>query len=302
MQQQYIGRFAPSPSGPLHLGSLVCALASYLDAKTHNGLWLLRIEDLDPPREQAEAPNLIKKSLASHGLLWDEEVIFQSQRHNRFRNRLDSLITRDIAYRCNCVRKRLSEIGRVYDGKCLKHPPQNNEKTALRLNVHACLQDTQLSNSFNFKDRLQGQIHQELKDIGDFIIHRKDGLFAYQLAVVSDDIDQEISHVVRGCDLLDMTAQQSLLFHVFGKAPPQYMHTPILLDENDRKLSKQNHAPALNNQQASLNLIYACRALGMTPNLKLVTEEPAEILSWAKQYWPSQSIHNKRDVRIRDIM
>lgn len=266
--QPYVGRFAPSPSGPLHFGSLVCALASYLDAKSRGGQWLVRIEDIDPPREQTGARDSILRTLAAHGLDWDGEVRRQSQRSSAYRECLEWLRQADLIYPCYCTRKRLAPLGGRYDGYCRRRPANRNGPAALRLKVsdlppQLCHIDSQIE----FHDRLCGLQGEDIEAIsGDFVIHRKDGLFAYQLAVVVDDIDQGITDIVRGDDLLDTTARQIFLYRLLGHTPPSYAHIAVIKDQHGNKLSKQNHAPAVDDSAAPRNIERALAALNI-PNI-----------------------------------
>jgi glutamyl-Q tRNA(Asp) synthetase len=257
----YVGRFAPSPTGPLHFGSLVCALASYLDAKRHNGKWLLRIEDIDPPREQRGAADSIKRTLEAHGLFWDEEVRYQSQRSEAYWACLNELKKLGLLYKCNCTRARLSPLNGRYDGHCRHHPPTTDEPCALRLKVSDLPPEFRhIRNTIEFNDRIQGIQKENVDEVsGDFVIHRKDGFFAYQLAVVVDDVDQGITDIVRGNDL------QIFLYHILGKTPPRYAHIPVVVDDHGNKLSKQNHAPAVDAKQARSNISNALVFLGYSP-------------------------------------
>lgn len=255
----YIGRFAPSPTGPLHMGSLVCALASYLDAKRHRGQWLVRMEDIDPPREVPGAAHAILTSLRSHGLLWDGEVRWQSERTQAYQTALTALQERDLLYPCTCTRKRLTPLGGRYDGYCRHHPPTGDQPAALRVKVT----DADASPTHQqFTDRIVGLVQEDLaQTVGDFVVHRKDGFFAYQLAVVVDDIDQQISHVVRGDDLLSTTTRYLYLYHCFRAQAPSFAHIPVVRDARGLKLSKQNHAPALDDQTPVENLLCALKYL-----------------------------------------
>ncbi|WP_435955187.1 tRNA glutamyl-Q(34) synthetase GluQRS [Dryocola sp. BD626] len=234
---QYIGRFAPSPSGELHFGSLIAALGSYLQARAHQGQWLVRIEDIDPPREVPGAAQTILRQLEHYGLRWDGEVMWQSQRHDAYREALAWLRKQDLSYYCTCTRSRIQQIGGFYDGHCrtLNHGPEN---AAMRLvQTHPVL---------SFEDRLRGRlIADENLAREDFIIHRRDGLFAYNLAVVVDDNQQGVTEIVRGADLIEPTVRQISLYQQFGWRVPDYVHLPLALNEQGNKLSKQNHAPAL---------------------------------------------------------
>lgn len=283
----YVGRFAPSPTGPLHFGSLVCALASYLDAKQHNGKWLLRIEDIDPPREPPGAADAIKRTLESHGLFWDGEVRYQSTRSEAYWECLNKLATLDLTYPCNCTRARLAPLRGCYGGYCRRNPPSQNEPCALRLKVTDLpAAFRHLDNQIEFYDRICGLQRENLAEAsGDFVIHRKDGLFAYQLAVVVDDIDQNITDIVRGDDLLDTTARQIFLYHILGHTPPTYAHIPVIKDSNGNKLSKQNHAPAVNDTTPLQNLCNALLALGVQPaegSIEDILNEAAETMSFAQ--------------------
>jgi glutamyl-Q tRNA(Asp) synthetase len=281
----YIGRFAPSPTGPLHFGSLVCALASYLDARHHGGKWLLRIEDIDPPREQSGAADAIKRTLEAHGLCWDGEVRYQSQRSEAYWECINELKKLDLVYPCNCTRARLASLKGPYDGHCRRHPPAAGEACALRLKVSDLPPAfRQLDTQISFHDRVRGIQSENLETVsGDFVIHRKDGFFAYQLAVVVDDIDQGITDIVRGDDLLDTTARQIFLYYILGKKPPSFAHIPVIRDEHGNKLSKQNHASAVDNANYQNNLHDALRALGI--NLEKKNTLPA-LLQEAAIHWP----------------
>ena len=269
---RYIGRFAPSPTGPLHAGSLVAALASWLDARAHGGQWLVRIEDVDTPRCIAGADQLILQQLATCGLLPDAPVIWQSQRGDAYQAALDALVAKGWAYPCGCSRKEIEDAqalmgharerhtAAVYPGTC-RDGLNGKAARAWRLNVQRVIDDLQLTTPLTWQDRLLGLQQQDVaKDVGDFVLRRADGLWAYQLAVVVDDAAQGITHIVRGEDLTDNTARQIVLQRALGLPTPSYMHTPLVLGENGEKLSKQNGAEALDlsdplaplNQAASL--------------------------------------------------
>jgi len=281
----YIGRFAPSPSGPLHLGSLLCAVASYLDARAHHGQWLVRIEDIDPPREQLGADRLILDTLISHGLTWDGEPLYQSQRSTAYQQALALLTTNSLAYRCNCPRARIKALGGLYDGHCRQHPPVETP-CAIRLALSDALTSQP---DQGFDDLLLGPQLSQLDSGDDFIIHRKDGLFAYQLAVVVDDAYQNISHVIRGADLLCMTSAQQLLHKLFGKQPPEYGHHPLITDDSGNKLSKQNHARALDPSMPAANLLQVFTALGLPCDSDFIRDShsktPEQLLHWATENW-----------------
>ncbi|MHA8115211.1 tRNA glutamyl-Q(34) synthetase GluQRS [Kosakonia cowanii] len=236
-ESHYIGRFAPSPSGELHFGSLIAALGSYLQARAQHGIWRVRIEDIDPPREVPGAAETILRQLEHYGLHWDGEVLWQSRRHEAYREVLARLHREGLSYFCTCTRARIQSVGGFYDGHCrtLNHGPEN---AAVRL--------LQRQPVLEFTDRLRGRIVAEQKLAReDFIIHRRDGLFAYNLAVVVDDHFQGVTEIVRGADLIVPTVRHLSLYQQLGWPTPEYVHLPLALNEQGDKLSKQNHAPAL---------------------------------------------------------
>lgn len=285
MALAYRGRFAPSPTGPLHFGSLLAALASFLDARKASGHWLVRMEDLDPPREQAGAAGEILEALAAHGLVSDEPVLFQSQRLTAYDETLARLRARGLLYPCNCNRHRLAGLGRVYDRHCLQHPPAPDQPCALRLKLPAPEQ------AICFTDAIQGRHCQiPAQDFGDTILKRKDGLHAYQLAVVVDDIFQRITHVVRGADLLELCARQQLLFELLGAPPPAWAHIPVINNYQGQKLSKQNHAPALDLDKPAHNLWHALRLLGQQPPAALYTAGVDSLLDWGARHWRLEAV------------
>lgn len=274
----YTGRFAPSPSGPLHFGSLVAALASFLDARAHQGKWLVRMEDIDPPREIPGAADAILKTLETHQLFWDSEVLYQSNRHEAYRDTLDNLQQQNLGYLCNCTRQRLKSLSGLYDQHCLQTKPPANEPCAVRLR-------TDKAGELQFTDIFQGPQQENLQLSGDFVIHRKDGLFAYQLAVVVDDAYQKISHVIRGSDLLDTTCRQQYLLTLLGEQLPSYGHFPVAVNIDGNKLSKQNHAPAIDSKLASKNLCQAFDFLQHPLPTELKTAPAQEQLTWGIQHW-----------------
>ena len=287
----YTGRFAPSPSGPLHAGSLLTAVASYVDARSHGGRWLVRMEDIDPLREIPGADRHILHTLEQHALYWDDEVMYQSTRSAQYQAVLEELHVRQLTYRCRCNRARLASLGHCYDGYCRSHPPADELPVAIRLKVSQLPDGEQLAAVITFKDRIQGLVKADLStDSGDFVIHRKDGLFAYQLAVVVDDIAQGITDIVRGSDIVEATPRQLFLTAILRAAPLHYAHLPVLLGTDGQKLSKQNHAPALDTTTPSANLCAALDKLGQKPPRTLAAEAPATVLSWAVANWSLDAI------------
>jgi glutamyl-Q tRNA(Asp) synthetase len=258
---KYIGRFAPSPSGPLHFGSLVAALASYLDAKAHGGTWLVRIEDVDETRCKPEHADDILRTLAAFGLNWDGDVMVQSRRKPAYEQALARLSEASLTYACTCSRKEIADSamgieGPIYPGTCRALAmPMPNKNNAIRVLTS--------NEPIHFTDCVQGEISQRIEsDIGDFVIKRRDGLFAYQLAVVVDDAAQGVTHVVRGADLLDSTARQIYLQQMMGFTTPQYLHVPIVINDAGQKLSKQTLAPGISAADAVTVIEAALRFLG----------------------------------------
>jgi glutamyl-Q tRNA(Asp) synthetase len=243
---RYRGRFAPSPTGPLHFGSLVAALASHCDARAHDGAWLVRIEDVDEPRSRAGAEDAILRTLARYGMVSDEPVVRQSARPSLYADALAHLAAQGATFACTCTRRDLEAISvnaageRVYPGTC------RTGSAAAGAHPHAAIRVRVDAADIAFTDLLQGPQRQHLaRDVGDFVVRRADGLFAYQLAVVVDDAAQGITTVVRGADLLASTPRQIFLQRVLGVATPRYLHVPVALTARGEKLSKQTHARAL---------------------------------------------------------
>lgn len=273
----YIGRFAPPPSGHLHFGSLVAALASYLDARAVGGRWLLRMEDLDPPREEPGAQAAILKALESYGFEWDGEMVRQSERHAAYAEVLDRLFNQGLAYACTCSRKQLEPYHGIYPGLC-RNAGHSQEDAAIRLRVPEL--------EYRFTDRVQGEFRQHLgRDVGDFVIRRRDGLYAYQLAVVLDDAWQGVTDIVRGADLLDSTPRQLYLQELLGLPQPRYLHVPLITQPDGHKLGKSYRSPPLAADQATPLLLRALRALGQKTDSEMVHASPREVLSWGIEHW-----------------
>ena len=258
----YRGRFAPSPTGPLHFGSLVAAVGSYLDARHHNGNWLVRMEDLDTPRCVPGAAEDILHTLAAFGFASDEPVIYQSRRTATYEAALQKLKESGAAYPCCCTRKEIADSalhgieGFVYPGTCRHGMVHTRTTPAWRVRTDLT------AAPIAFEDALQGSISQNIEtDIGDFVVKRADGLFAYQLAVVVDDAEQRITHVVRGSDLLASTPRQIHLQHLLGLTTPRYMHLPVAVNEAGEKLSKQTLAAPVDVAQPAATLLRALEFL-----------------------------------------
>jgi len=254
----YVGRFAPSPTGPLHFGSLVAALASYMEARSAKGKWLLRMEDLDKPREQPGAADAILRALEALGLHWDDAVEYQSRRAGLYRNALARL--KDHTYPCGCTRSEIADSAlaidgaRVYRGICRDGLASGKTARAVRIRTEG---------EIRFADRVQGAHVQRLEnDVGDFVLWRADGQFAYQLAVVVDDFEQGVTDVVRGADLLDSTARQIYLQQRLGYPTPGYLHVPVAVNAAGEKLSKQTGAEPIDLARAGPQLRRAFAFLG----------------------------------------
>jgi glutamyl-Q tRNA(Asp) synthetase len=292
MGEVYTGRFAPSPTGLLHAGSLVAALASWLDARAHGGQWLVRIEDVDTPRCVPGADQAILLQLAACGLVPDGPVLWQSQRHDAYQAALDTLIANGWAYPCGCSRKEIEAAqsqavarhhAAVYPGTC-RHGLQGKTARTWRLNVQAVEQALGLPAVTHWQDRRLGPQQQNVaEEVGDFVLRRADGLWAYQLAVLVDDAAQGITHVVRGEDLADNTARQIVLQRALGLPTPQYLHTPLVLGENGEKLSKQNGAKALDLLRPMLALNAAAQILGLSV-MSEHTPVPQALADWTAQH------------------
>jgi len=274
-----VGRFAPSPTGPLHLGSLVAAIASYMIAKQDGGRWLVRIEDLDPPREVAGATQTILNALEDFGLHWDGEIVYQSQRSEIYRQFLEELKQTSIVYTCDCSRKTIdARNGGVYDGNCRRRKVSTGAAHALRI---------KFDHGFDsFYDQINGPCNfYSDADKQDFIVKRRDGLFAYQLAVVADDIEQGIDHVVRGMDIIDSTPRQNYLYHCVNKATPGYFHIPLVSDEFGVKFSKRSGSVGIDKVNATEILLAAFSHLNQPVESFLSDATIDEIINYYLEHW-----------------
>lgn len=304
----YVGRFAPSPTGPLHAGSLVAALASWLDARAHGGHWLVRIEDVDAPRCVPGAAELILSQLAACGLHPDERPRWQSRRSGLYQRALDQLVAQDLAYPCTCSRREIEAaqaargVFRVrgtelpYPGTCRpeRHDPYANRDRAMRawrLHTGHIIGSKAKDSLIHWHDRRLGAQQQNVESaVGDFILKRADGLWAYQLAVVVDDAAQGITHIVRGEDLADNTPRQIVLQHALGLPTPAYLHTPLVMASDGEKLSKQNGAQALDLEEPLGTLAQAARHLMLTPPSSTGTV-PVALSSWVNE-WTEKYLGN----------
>lgn len=293
----YCGRFAPSPTGPLHFGSLLAAVASYLEARTRGGRWLVRMEDLDRPREMPGASDAILRTLEAYGFAWDGPVLYQSQRGELYAAALERLRAAGLVYPCACSRSEIADSalqgidGLVYPGTCRGGLPAGKQARAWRLRV----EDRDIA----CDDRIQGRIRQNLAhDVGDFVLKRADGLFAYQLAVVVDDAAQGINDVVRGADLLDSTPRQLYLQRLLGYPQPGYAHIPVAANAAGEKLSKQTLAPALDGKDAALQLWRALDFLGQAPDPQLRGASLSALWTWACTHWRLAAVPARRSIVI----
>ncbi|MCW8995792.1 MAG: tRNA glutamyl-Q(34) synthetase GluQRS [Psychromonas sp.] len=290
-QSTYRGRFAPSPSGSLHFGSLIAALGSYLQAKSQQGIWQVRIDDIDPPREVAGAAQDILQTLQTYGLHWDGEVVYQSQRSQAYEKVLSQLSEQKLCYACSCTRKIIKQQGGIYLGTC-RNKQLNFNGNSLRINLQK-----QHHPVTHFYDQLQGDVFLNSREANeDFIIKRKDGLYAYNLAVVIDDINQGITEVVRGADLLHTTGKQITLYQLLNTQAPRYLHLPVAVTSPGQKLSKQNHAQAIDKDNPIPTLLKALKFLGHRVPSRIATSSCSKILEWAVQNWSLENIPRQTEI------
>jgi glutamyl-Q tRNA(Asp) synthetase len=290
----YRGRFAPSPTGPLHFGSLIAALGSYLQARQAHGQWLVRIEDLDPPRAVPGATDNILRTLEAFGFEWDEAVLLQSTRTAAYEHALDKLSTQGLSYPCSCTRSELQALNVSvtgsseelhYPGRCRQGPLRSHDSYAWRFRVP--------DKPICFEDRLQGTHCLNLQDsTGDFVIKRRDGWLAYQLAVVVDDAEQDITEVVRGADLLLNTPRQIALQQALGMLTPTYVHLPLAVDAQGQKLAKSSAAAPVNIDDAARTVWRALRFLRQPIPDELQTAALPTLWSWAIEHWDVSRLCN----------
>lgn len=290
--QPYIGRFAPSPSGPLHFGSLITALGSFLQARHKGGKWLLRIDDIDPPREMPGAKQVIINSLKKHGLEWDGPVIFQSERQDRYDKVLEQLEDRGLSYFCQCTRKQIKEAGGIYPGTCrlAGHSTQGSSIRFLNEGGTRYLKDSHLG---------MVEIDQQMVN-EDFVIRRKDGLIGYHLASVIDDIDFAVSEVIRGADLLDPSGSQLSLFRALNAPLPDFIHLPVAATKSGFKLSKQNHATAIDGAEPIHNIVQGLKFLGQPTVPKDHQGNLGKLIDWAVSNWSLEKVPKSREILIME--
>lgn len=292
----YRGRFAPTPSGPLHMGSLLTALASYVHARAQHGQWLLRIDDLDTLRCVAGAEAMIRQQLEAHGLLWDEPPRYQSQHLAQYSDAFIRLEQQAQLYPCTCTRAQLASRSLpgpddpVYDGHC-RQVHIAGKPHAIRLHTS--------NTSLQFVDGWQGlQVRQMATEVGDFVVRRADGLFTYQLACAVDEASQGITEVVRGADLLGSTFRQLYVQQRLGLYRSSYRHLPVLIDTTGRKLSKQNQAQALDASRAGRNLFQCLQWLNQAPPQMLQTGGVNTILAWAIEHWQPHAVPRQQHLAV----
>jgi len=291
----YVGRFAPSPTGPLHLGSLLAATASYLEARSRRGRWFIRIEDIDPPREQPGADEAIVRVLDHYGFEWDGPIVRQSESRTAHLEAIGTLVDRQLAYPCGCSRRDLKgaqrgALGTIYPGTCRSGCDQ--PETAIRVLTH--------NEPVGIDDRLQGRFAQRLEtESGDFIIHRRDGLIAYQLAAAVDDAHNGITDVVRGIDLLDSTPRQIYLQTLLKLPTPTYAHIPVIQHEDGSKLSKLTGADPVPVQQREETLWKTLRALQQDPPDTLREAPLAELWAWAFEHWQLEQLVGRKGLALQ---
>jgi glutamyl-Q tRNA(Asp) synthetase len=292
---QYRGRLAPSPTGPLHFGSLVAAVGSYLEAKSRGGAWLVRMEDLDPPREQPGAADAILRTLEACGMGWDGDIMYQSRRSEAYRAALMRLEAQGLIYVCGCSRREIADSGLgpdsalIYPGTCRNGLAPGKTPRATRVRVE--------HEMIEFEDALQGKIRQDLAaEVGDFVLLRADGLYAYQLALVVDDAEQGITDVVRGADLLDSTSRQIYLQRRLGLSMPRYLHLPAAVNAAGEKLSKQTLAAPVDARNPVPVLAQVMDFLGQAPPAHLRRATLTEFWRWAFAHWDTKHIPRRRSL------
>ena len=294
----YTGRFAPPPTGPLHFGSLVAAVASYCEAKANQGKWLVRMEDLDKPREVKGAAETILRSLDAFGFEWDGEIVYQSKRAELYAEALTTLKNQDLIYPCTCTRKEIADSstklgidGVIYPKTCLHRPVKPNLPYSQRIQTNA--------SKITFNDAIQGEISQNLsKQVGDFVLIRADGLFAYQLAVVVDDAAQGVTHIVRGADLLDSTPRQIYLQQRLNLPTPHYAHVPVACNLADEKLSKQTLAEPIDMRLSGQLICSALSFLGQLPPVEIKNADLNDIWHWAIANWALTKVPKQRKIQL----
>ncbi len=294
------GRFAPSPTGPLHFGSMVAAVGSYVQAKSRGGEWLLRIEDIDPPREVPGAADAILRTLEACGMHWDGAVMYQSRRHDAYAAALKILEQRGALYPCACSRREIADSsmqgvdGLIYPGTCRQGLKPGQAARAWRLKVE--------DQTLEFTDALQGRLRRNLaSDYGDFVLRRADGFFAYQLAVVVDDAEQGVTEIVRGADLIESTARQIYLQCLLGLSTPNYIHLPVAVNVHKEKLSKQTLATPIDATCPQRLLFKILQFLGQEPPPDLAQSQLDDFWRWARTHWRIEQIPSVTNIIVETV-
>lgn len=301
---KYVGRFAPSPTGELHFGSLITAVASYLRARAQNGKWLVRIEDIDITRIQKNSVNSILKTLESHGLQWDGDVIYQSKRNDIYLSYLNILKEKKLIYNCTCSRSKMNQYHKnpitfeyIYPGNCRNRFIENSKKNSFRINTSA-------ENKISFIDKIQGKIEQNLEsEVGDYILWRNENFASYQFAVVVDDELQGITEVVRGSDLLLQTPRQIFLQRYLNFKTPEYLHVPVVLNNRNQKLSKQTRAEPIKNENALENIFNSLIFLGysneLIKNMRNEIDSVEDLIYQSIKFFNIENIPKKMGINIK---
>ena len=292
LKQSYVGRFAPTPSGPLHFGSIIAALASFLDARSQHGQWLLRIDDLDKPRVNQAATDSIIRTLERLGMEWDGAISYQSKRLDEYQDVLDKMIKNDLVFRCYCPRRITRGI--AYPGTCRQAGIKAKERFSIRIitdNTPVCCHDL-----------IQGEIQRNIQDqSGDFILLRSDKIFSYDFATAIDDSSEGITHVIRGADLLDSTPKQLYLQSLLELSSPIYGHVPIAVNRTGKKISKRTGAvDALLNKQPQRLLTEVLHFLGQDVDMSLANSEPRTVISWALENWDFKRVPGQESITAPD--
>ncbi len=298
MTQRYCGRFAPTPSGPLHFGSMIAAIGSFCDARAHGGQWQVRIDDIDTPRAVTGVADEILRTLEAFALQWDGRAVYESQNRDAYHHALHSLRATGRVFACSCSRREISKAGirgadgPVYPGTCRTAPRADRPVRSLRLRVED-------SDTIGFTDQLQGRFSQDLAaSVGDFVIYRADGVFSYHLACAVGDAHQSITHVVRGADLIDSTPRQIYIQRLLNLPTPRYLHLPVATNRHGEKLSKQTHATPVERARAPQTIYAVLRFLGQQPPEELAHWSAQQAIDWAVNAWQRERLPNASAIEL----
>ena len=298
----YRGRFAPSPTGPLHFGSLITAVASYLDARSNNGKWLVRIEDVDKTRSVPGATKAILNSLEDYGFQWDDEIVYQSQRDEHYQHFLNVLDKQSLLYGCTCSRKSIQQYKTDHSITSVAYPGICRNQS-LSIKNHTVRINTGEFDQISFVDGIQGELRQSIQDeVGDFVLKRQDGIYSYQLAVVVDDALQEITHIIRGYDLFENTPRQLLLQHYLELPKQTYAHIPVATNRLNQKLSKQTFAKPIESIDAKINIFRALEFLGQVKIDEYMDCSLSEIWKYAIQNWELERVPKTNQIVVEQTV